>query len=229
MSRGWTLTAGVAAVVLACGATLVRCSVTGPSTSTSEPSVPADSVPVTVDRPGPVREVAGVPVGFAGTRPGAVAAAVAYVAAPQRWLYFDDDEITAALGVLASPAAVDRLTAEVVSEVGLARDALAQSAGRVWWLVHPLATRVEFFTPDAARVSVWTVTVLAAAGVALPQSEWMTVTVDLVWSGDDWRVDDVRSVLGPTPIVSPKDEPWAADRFDTGLDGFVRLDGGVSS
>lgn len=231
MTRGWKLAALVAAALLASGATLVRCSVTRPAaTSTTTLTVaPTASAPATATvGAGPAVEVAGVPAGFAGTRDGAIAAAVAYAAASQRWLYFTDDEIAAAVGVLAAPAAAPRLTAEVVSEVGLARDALAESSGRVWWLVHPLATRVEFFTPNAARVSVWAVTVLAAAGVALPQSEWMTVTIDLEWADDDWRVDDVRSVLGPTPILSPKDEPWSAERFDTGLDGFVRIDGGTS-
>jgi len=233
VSGRWKAVLALAAVVLGVGATLVRCSVTAPSTA--EPDRPGPSTTVAASIPpvgagevGPVAESAGMPVGFAGNREGAVAAAVAYTAASQRWLYFSDDEIGEAVAVLATPAATGRLTAAVVSEVGLARDGLAQSTGRVWWLVHPLATRVEFYTPDAARVSVWTVTVLAAAGVALPQSEWMTVTVDLAWVDGDWRVDDVRSVLGPTPILSPKDEPWPSDRFDTGLDGFERRDGGRS-
>ncbi|HWL43135.1 MAG TPA: hypothetical protein VNQ73_09335 [Ilumatobacter sp.] len=230
MNRRAKTAAALAAVVLAAGATLVRCSVTGPS-SAPDPA-PAttvvDAAPVAVGGAGPAGEAAGMPVGFSGTRDGAVAAAVAYAGASQRWLYFDDDEIAAAVGVLATSAAAGRLTAEVVSEVGLARDALGQSSGRVWWLVHPLATRVEFFTGDAARVSVWTVTVLAASGVALPQSEWMIVTIDLAWDDGDWRIDDVRSALGPTPILSPKDEPWPSERFDTGLDGFARIDGATS-
>lgn len=235
MSKRWKAGVAVAAVVLGAGATLVRCSVTAPSTD-REPSTAATPAPVStssvatldVGQAGPVADAAGMPVGFARSRDGAVAAAVAYAAASQRWLYFTDAEIADAVAVLATPSASGRLAAEVVSEVALARDGLAQSPGRVWWLVHPLATRVEFYAADAARVSVWTVTVLAAAGVALPQSEWMTVTVDVEWVDGDWRVDDVRSVLGPTPILSPKDEPWPSERFDTGLDGFERIDGGRS-
>lgn len=244
MSRRPVVVGGMVAVtLLAVGALMVRVAARGsdhdapiPATSAVATTMPAvaavdgeESSPVsTVGSPareaGPVAVEAGVPVGFAPTEEGAVAAALVYASASQRWLYFDDVEIAAAVAVLATPAAVEALTAEVVAEITMARDQLAASSGRVWWLVRPMATRVEFFTEVAARVSVWTVTVLSATGVAVPQAEWLTVMVDLKWSGGDWRVDGVRSTPGPTPILSPKDEPWTADRFDGGLDGFTRVD-----
>lgn len=242
MSRRPVVVGGMLAVtLLAVGALMVRFADGGDDHSTPSPatSVVATTVPADADDPssasvstvgrsvraaGPVAVEAGVPVGFAPTEDGAVAAALVYASASQRWLYFDDVEIAAAVAVLATPAAVEALTAEVVSEIAMARDQLAASSGRVWWLVRPMATRVEFFTEAAARVSVWTVTVLSATGVAVPQAEWLTVMVDLKWSGDDWRVDGVRSTPGPTPILSPKDEPWTAKRFDDGLDGFTRVD-----
>lgn len=176
---------------------------------------------------GPSAQEAGMPVGFAGTEQGAVAAAMSYAAASQRWLYFTDDEIAAAVAVLATPQAAEQLTVEVTSEIALARGELARSPGRVWWLVRPMATRVEFATATTARVSVWTVTVLSAIEVAVPQAEWLTVSVDLAWLDGDWRVDGVRSTPGPTPMLSPKDEPWTSDRFDDGLDGFTRVDTGA--
>jgi hypothetical protein len=245
MSRRGVIVGGmVAATLLAVGALMVRLTAGDSSHDTSSPETSVVATPVAAADPdtdgsrsgsapvvgppvrpvGPTAEQAGVPVGFAPTEEGAVGAALAYASASQRWLYFDDAEITAAVAVLATPAAVEGLTAEVVSEIALARDQLAASSGRVWWLVRPMATRVEFFTATVARVSVWTVTVLSATGVAVPQAEWLTVTVDLKWLDDDWRVDGVRSTPGPTPILSPKDEPWTADRFDEGLDGFTRID-----
>jgi len=243
MSRRNVVVGGMIAVtLLAVGALMVRVAARGsdhdaPRPATSVATTVAGDVddddldsapPSTVGRPvreaGPLAVEAGVPVGFAPTEEGAVAAALVYASASQRWLYFDDTEIIAAVAVLATPAAAETLTAEVVAEIIMARDQLAASSGRVWWLVRPLATRVEFFTEAAARVSVWTVTVLSATGVAVPQAEWLTVMVDLKWSEGDWRVDGVRSTPGPTPILSPKDEPWTADRFDDGLDGFTRVD-----
>ena len=156
---------------------------------------------------------------------GAAAAAVVYAAAPQRWLYLSDDEIAAAVGEIASPDAAGRLAAENVAEIHAAREQLAESPGRVWWIVHPLAWRVEAFGEGRATVAVWTVTVLSAADVAMPQTEWVTVSLDLVWVDGAWRMDDIRSQPGPTPMTGPGDRPWEPEPFDAALDGFTRLDG----
>ena len=66
---------------------------------------------------------------------------------------------------------------------------------------------------------------LSAEGVAAPQTEWVTVTVDLAWVDGDWRVDAVRDTPGPTPQTGPKDQPWDAGPFDESLAGFTRMDG----
>ncbi len=174
---------------------------------------------------GPVSEQSGVDVGFAADENGAVAAAVSYATAAQRWLYFTDDEITAAVTEIATPTAAPRLVDDVLADVGLARGQLAASPGRVWWLVRPLAWNVTHFGIDEASVSVWTVTILSAAEVAAPQTEWITVTVDLAWIDGDWRVEAVRDTPGPTPMTGPKDIPWDAVPFDDALVGFTRMDG----
>ena len=164
------------------------------------------------------------PAGFSADEPGAVAAAVAYATASQRWLYLSDDQIAAAVTAIATTDAAPVLTDEVVADVSMARDQLAASSGPVWWLVRPLAWRIEGFHTSGARVSVWTMSILSAAGVAVPQSEFSTVTLDLVWADGDWRVDAVRDTAGPTPVTGPKDQPWEAEPFDERLDGFTRID-----
>jgi hypothetical protein len=156
---------------------------------------------------------------------GAVQAAVTYAGASQDWLYLTDDQIVAAVTAVAAPAAVDRLSREVVDEVRVARDSLAQSPGRVWWIVRPLAWRMERYRSTAASVSVWTVSVLSAADVAMPQTEWTITTLDLEWMDGAWRVVAVRDSVGPTPAVGPTDQPWEPEPFDDALDGFNRLDG----
>ncbi len=173
---------------------------------------------------GPVAEQAAVDVGFAADENGAIAAAVSYATAAQRWLYFTDDEITEAVTEIATPTAAPRLAEDVVADVGLAREQLAASPGRVWWLVRPLAWNVAHFGVDEASVSVWTVTLLSAEEVAAPQTEWITVTADLVLTDGDWRVEAVRDTPGPTPMTGPKDIPWDAVPFDDALDGFTRMD-----
>lgn len=218
--------AGVIATVFVVGA-LITNGASDPlaDSATLEAGAAAPTRPVAPGTPLPAGEAAGMPVGFAPGEHGAIVAAVAYATAPQRWLYFTDEEIRAAVDQIATPAAALRLADDIVAEVAIAREQLGASPGRVWWLVCPLAWEVEFHVDNEARVSVWVVTVLAAAEVAAPQSEWMTVTLDLTWVDGDWRVDAVRDAPGPTPIIGPKDRPWDAEPFDKTLSGFTRMDG----
>lgn len=154
---------------------------------------------------------------------GARAAAVGYATASQDWLYLPDDEVDAAVRRVATKAVGPALATETVSTLRNAREALAATPGRVWWLVRPLASSVERFQPHTARVVVWTVTVLSAADVALPQADWARVAVDLVWEAGAWRVQAVTETPGPTPMTGTKDRPWQPEPLDEALQGFQRV------
>ena len=227
--RSTVIAATVATVMLIVGVAVTR--FTGNDSRSDDTALAAAAVdaaprpPVADGTPGPTLERAGLDVGFSNDEPGAVSAAVSYATAAQRWLYFSDDEIRAAVAEIATPVAAPRMADDLVLDVSMARDQLGASSGRVWWLVRPLAWRVERFDDDQARVAVWVVTILSAAAVAAPQSEFMTVTVDLAWVDGDWRVDGVRNHPGPTPMTGPQDQPWDALPFDETLGGFTRLDG----
>lgn len=191
---------------------------------------PVSSSSVAVGQPpsvasGGVAERTGLLAAFTPDREGAGTAAIAYATAAQRWLYLSDDEIRSAVAEIATPVASPRLSEEVVADVRAARARLADSPGRIWWLVRPMAWRVESFTSDEATVAVWIVTVLSAQEVAVPQSEWTTVTLQLAWVDSGWRVDGTRDIPGPTPMTGPGDQPWDAVPFDETLAGFTRLDG----
>lgn len=199
-------------------------------TSTTRNTTNEDPGPAVAETPVRSEPGAGSPIesknpssGFAHDGAGAAEAAIAYAGASQGWLYLTDEEIRAAVADVATPEAGQRLAEDVVVDVYAARARLGTSPGRVWWLVRPLAWNVERYTADEARVSVWTVTVLSAAEVAAPQTEWMTVAIDLAWVDGDWRVDAVRSTPGPTPMTGPNDQPWDAEPFDHALDGFTRI------
>lgn len=168
---------------------------------------------------------ADLPPGQDRNEPGARATAIAYATASQDWLYLSDEQIDSALRSIATASAGPSLSAETVAELRTARDGLAKSTGRVWWLVRPLASRVERFEPATARVVVWAVTILSAADVALPQADWMRVTVDLAWEGDAWRLQAIDEVPGPTPMTGTKDRPWQPEPFDDALGGFERVSG----
>lgn len=154
---------------------------------------------------------------------GAVDAALALAGASQSWLYLADDELEGAVRAVAAEASADTLVDDTLAEVGLVRDALSQSTGRIWWLVRPLAWRVDSFDPRRAVVSVWTVSTLSASGVAMPQADWMTVTFDLTWERGDWRLIGTHEVPGPTPQLGGRDTAWDPVPFDDALAGFRRV------
>ena len=189
-----------------------------------QPATPEASTPSAAGVVGPADQVQSDAAGAeVQDEAGATAAALAYAAAPQAWLYMTDDEVRAEVAVLATSEAADRLADEVVDEIASARVELADSAGPIWWVVHPVAWRMDSFRPTKATVSVWTFSFLSAADVAVPQTEWTTTTFDLEWVRGGWRVASVRDSVGPTPAVGPTDQPWEPEPLDDALDGFTRL------
>lgn len=228
MRRLVVLGAGVALVVLAVGVVLLRVSRLDAvdSPPKSEPAEVDRTTSGVVDGAMPVTSARGEPVGSDRSEAGAVAAAVGYAGASQGWLYWTDDQIAAAVAEIATPNATDRLTGEILADIGAARDELVESPGRVWWLVHPLAWQVARYDPGEATVEVWLMTLLSASDVAVPQTEWLTATLELEWLDGAWRLESVRETPGPTPMTGPRDEPWEPEPFDDALAGFTRLDGG---
>jgi hypothetical protein len=165
----------------------------------------------------------GAGAGFARDEAGAVAAAVSYATAAQNWLYLSEEQVAESAGAVALPAARDRLVGELVDQVGLLRDELVETTGTVWFVMAPLATRVDSYSPGRAVVRVWLVRVLSADGVAVPQSGWQTLRFELAWHGGDWRIADTAEVEGPTPQLEAGLQPWSARYLDQELEGFTRI------
>ena len=149
--------------------------------------------------------------------------ALALATAPQTWLYLDDTELERQVRAVAAAPSANALVDEVLGEVGAVRDALLSSPGRVWWIVRPLAWRVDSESERRAQVSVWTVSVLSAADVAMPQSEWQTTTFDMILEEGEWKLVDTRETPGPSPQLGGRDSFWEPEPFDDALDGFTRV------
>jgi hypothetical protein len=180
------------------------------------------------ERPGPSRDVDGAPAGFARTREGVRAAAIAYTATlSQRLLYLQPTAAEAAVRAVAADASADTLVADALASLRAARDPLAAGTGATWWVVEPLAVKVEAFSAGRARVSVWLVRVLSHQGVVVPQSSWVSETVELVWEDHDWKLWSDTSTPGPTPVLDGSDLPASAAALDAKLTGFELLDPGV--
>lgn len=171
--------------------------------------------------PPAAEEVAGVVDADATST--ALDTALALATAPQTWLYLDDTELERQVRAVAAATSADAFVDEVLGEVGAVRDALLSSPGRVWWIVRPLAWRVDSESERRAQVSVWTVSVLSAADVAMPQSEWQTTSFDLILEDGEWRLVDTRETPGPSPQLGGRDSFWEPEPFDDALDGFTRV------
>ena len=172
---------------------------------------------------GPRAPADGVGMGFARDQAGAVAAAVSYATAAQNWLYLSDEQVADSARAVTVPEVRDLLVGELVDQVRLLRDELVEASGTVWFVMAPLATRVDTYSPERAVVRVWLVRVLSADGVAVPQSGWQTLRFELVWHEGDWRIAETAEVEGPTPQLEAGLRPWSARYLDQELEGFTRI------
>jgi hypothetical protein len=168
-------------------------------------------------------ETGGVGVGFARDEAGALAAAVSFATAAQNWLYLSDDQVAERAGAIVVPEVRDRLVGELVDQVRLLRDELVEASRTVWFVMAPLATRVDSYSPQRAVVRVWLVRVLSADGVAVPQSGWQTLRFELAWHDGGWRIAQTAEVEGPTPQLEAGLQPWSARYLDRELEGFTRI------
>src|SRR5205807_9734433 len=127
-------------VVAVCGAARLR----------STHRVPASAIPAvtiaTSTRDEPTTVVAAVPTGFHHDQPGAVAAALHFLAMSERVIGMNDTDAAAAQRAMATSAAADRLVASLHTKLAALHDGFG--AGPVGYRVAPLAVRVTPVAPD---------------------------------------------------------------------------------
>jgi hypothetical protein len=157
------------------------------------------------DQLGPTGTRHGVPVGWPLGPDGARAAAVSAVGLT--------GEI-AKSGFITRGDMIDTLaTRGFASDLALATEHqladLAEALGEIEvlppaivWTEVPLTVRVVDEGHGTARVEVWSVLVVASPDVGVPRQAWRTVTLDMVWEHDDWKVDAWDTTPGPTPALA---------------------------
>ena len=151
--------------------------------------------------PGPWRVLGGVPVGFARSERGAVAAAGNYLTVLSRALTpgaaFWWERAVRALTI--APLTAHALSGSAASATIARR--LQRSGSSFYlgsWLV---GYRLLAYARSRARVALWSVGVLSSAVGVLPP-EFSTTTCELRWAGGDWKVSGARVSDGPTPPSS---------------------------
>jgi hypothetical protein len=169
------------------------------------------------DKAGPAKEVAGVGVGWAHTREGAVAAATNYTMALAGDLVFDDTAGRKAIAVLAAPKARKAqesawLEAARLTRAGLRLPAGAAGAGQAVMRTALLGSTVEHYDQGKARIAIWTMGLAGSERIPVAAGFGVTV-VDLEWVGGDWKQVKATSRAAPIPLAPADEVPSSANDF----------------
>jgi hypothetical protein len=172
----------------------------------------------------PATTAGGVPVGYARSGDGAVAAATTYLAALAGRTVLDPAARRAALDAVVLPAARAEVERTLrVDPAGAARAGLpvALADGSLVARTIPAASRLRAYDPDSASVEVWTVSLLGTRSLGKVTAAWSTTTVTLRWSGGDWRLAGLATRSGPVPSTGGE----VPSRYDDLLTATANLDG----
>ncbi|WP_407110593.1 hypothetical protein ACE1N8_16480 [Streptomyces sp. DSM 116494] len=210
-SRSLVTVVGVVVLLIAAIAFANR----GGDDSAAEEGVSGDSPKSAATAPSGKKPVdakaAGIPSGFAHDRQGAESAAANYAVAlvsadivkPARRA-----EIIQQLFVADKQASLkDRFdraySKEFLSDIGLEENGEAAVGSTYVSRTTPIGTKVTSYADSAATVEVWCSGVFGTAGEKTTNpvsSDWFTMTLQLRWADDDWKVDSFSQRDGPAPV-----------------------------
>jgi hypothetical protein len=194
------------------------------TTPTPDPARPQETH-VVAREPRATDVSAGVPVGYSRTRDGAVAAMAAYgqaLADPR--VQLDDPRrraVAAAVGTERYAHALEDAEAVFAARRRSAVGQALRPGAHAVFLGLPVAYRVLSYSGSRAVIKSWGVAVAASDTGLEPRASWGTTTTTAVWRDGDWKVDDVRSELGPVPAGTGT--PSQAPSFITALAGMRTL------
>ncbi|MGW2630790.1 hypothetical protein ACWC2K_15845 [Streptomyces chattanoogensis] len=199
-----------------------------PKSSTPQPTAPTGTKPVT----GKNGDIA---TGFAKTEQGAQSAAANYVVAlTSDGMYQAGKRQEIARAVYAPTVVAERKNdldkvysdPKFLGRIGLKPNGSAPNGTTFVSRANPVGTKVERFTGDTAKVSVWYSALFGLAGVKSknPVSEsWYTNTFELKWIDGDWKVTTFTQKDGPAPVGRDQAAASAEDMTKAvqGFGGFT--------
>ncbi|MET7293439.1 hypothetical protein ABZS79_15105 [Streptomyces griseoloalbus] len=161
------------------------------------------------------KKSAGIPSGFAHDRQGAESAAANYAVALGSGDMFSKARRDAILQSIIVPARVadfeatldKAYTPEFNKNVGLNEDGTTPKGFTFVSRTSPIGTKVTESSADTATVEVWCSGLLGLAGETSTNpvtSSWFTITIQLEWTNDDWKIVTHSQKDGPAPV--PGDE-----------------------
>src|SRR5690606_30263038 len=172
----------------------------------------------------------GIPSGFAHDRQGAESAAANYAVALGSDEMFKKPQRSAILRSIIVPDRVADFEAtldqayspEFNKTVGLNEDGTTPKSFTFVSRTSPMGTKVTESSANSATVEVWCSGLLGLAGESSTNpvtSSWFTITMQLQWTNDDWKIVTHSQKDGPTPV--PGDERAStADEMAKAVEGY---------
>ena len=165
-------------------------------------------------------DVSGVPVGYPRTERGATTAAVNWVASFPLLMRMGPLRLSNTLDELMTESAGPAGVEEAVADYWTLFDELGPEFRDRVWIESPLQTEVTSKSASTVEVAVWAVVTTGDSETGPIEAIWRTHLITLVWERDDWRVDDVTVVEGPTPVPAAALLPSSPSEF-VDVDGWT--------
>ncbi|MER6073500.1 hypothetical protein ABT187_32590 [Streptomyces sp. NPDC001817] len=172
----------------------------------------------------------GIPSGFAHTEQGAESAAANYsvvlvsadILRPSR-----RTEIISQVFVPDQQAALTNkfdkaYSKQFLSNIGLDANGNAPVGHTYVSRTAPLGTKTTSYSDSTASVEVWCTGVFGMAGNDSTNpvtSDWFTLTLQLQWSGGDWKVSSFSQKDGPAPVPGD-DKASSADQMSKAVEEY---------
>jgi hypothetical protein len=180
---------------------------------------------------GATRLVGIVPVGYADTENGAIAAATNYLTTLYGSTQILNDAVRAqVIAAIAQPGAADALAASMDPTVAIIKSGLLNANGQpigggVLTLRVLLAGyHVDAISSASATVEIWYEAmygVAVANSTAPVQSNYAVDTIKLTWADSDWKWDASTETPGPTPLGVANGSAADISRMQTVLTTFT--------
>ncbi|MFF9218120.1 hypothetical protein [Streptomyces viridosporus] len=209
-SRSLVTVVGVVVLLIAAIAFANRGGGGSSSTDDSDDSPKAAATAPSGEKPVGAK-AAGIASGFAHDRQGAESAAANYAVAlvsadilkPAR-----RTEIVQQVFITDKQAVLEErfnkaYTKEFLSKLGLDENGNPVAGNTYVSRTVPIGTKVTSHSDTSATVEVWCSGVFGTAGEKSTNpvsSDWFTMTLQLRWADDDWKVDSFSQKDGPAPV-----------------------------
>ncbi|MFD8950744.1 hypothetical protein ACWGHU_27115 [Streptomyces xanthophaeus] len=208
-SRGLVTVVGVVVLLIAAIAFANQSPDTPQDQSSDKPPAASSTSPTGTD---PVTgKAAGIPKGFAHDEQGAQSAAANYAVALGSDGMFKKNTRHALVDGIYAPEVAARMkgpqdaaySTEFLAKLGLDANGNAPQGSTFVTRTVPVGTRVDSYTPAAAKVAVWSTGLIGMSGEKSTdpvRTTWKTWIFELVWSGEDWKVSSDTQQDGPAPV-----------------------------